>query len=73
MSLAAQIVDSGGNGRSAKVTKNGQLVTTPITYDDTAFNAMVVIDTAYNFFVPRAGNNFIITSIIDNNNLIRSI
>ncbi len=47
----------------AKVTELGQLVVAPLAYDETEFRELAVADTAYNFYVPRSGKQFIITGI----------
>lgn len=46
------------------VTKSGALVTSPIEFDETAYHKMALINTAYNFALPRAGKQFILTGFI---------
>jgi hypothetical protein len=48
----------------AKVTSAGQLVVTPISYDDVVFNELATANTAYNFFGPKSAKNFILTGIV---------
>ncbi len=62
--IKTQIEDGGGNGRVAKVTSIGQLVTAPFAYDDTVFKELAAIDTAYNFYLPKAGQQFVITGVL---------
>jgi hypothetical protein len=48
----------------AMVTKRGQLVTAPLKYNTTYFNAMTATGTAYNFITPKTGEQFVITGYI---------
>lgn len=60
MTVDAQIV----NGPNiAAVTQLGQLVVAPLAYDKTEFRELAVKDTAYNFYGPLPGKQFIITGI----------
>jgi hypothetical protein len=52
------------NGTPVKVTKSGELVVGQLEYDDTFYNEMSSTGTAYNFFVPKAGKQFIITGFL---------
>lgn len=54
----------GITGNQAKVTESGAVVVAPIAYDDTQFLELAEINTAYNFWQPRAGRQFVITNII---------
>jgi hypothetical protein len=47
----------------AKVTPLGQVVTAPLAYDETEFRELAVDDTAYNFYKPKSGQQFVITGI----------
>lgn len=49
------------NGRRARVTKAGELVVAPFTYDETEFRELAEDDTAYNFYEPKPGHQFVIT------------
>lgn len=46
-----------------KVTGTGAVVTAPFAYDETVFKELAVDNTAYNFYVPKAGAQFVITGI----------
>jgi hypothetical protein len=62
--IKTQIEDGSGKGRVAKVTPIGQLVTAPVAYDDTVFKELAVDDTAYNFWPPKPGEQFVITGVL---------
>jgi hypothetical protein len=62
--LDVQIKDGTGTKRKAKVTEFGQLVVAPVSYDESKFNTLDAVDTAYNFFIPKNGSNFIITGLM---------
>lgn len=66
MPIRVQLI--GSNGRTVEVTGNGQLVTAPLAYSDTAFQNMDVINTAYNFHEPTPGKRFVITGFIVSTN-----
>jgi len=53
-----------GKPYDAMVTKRGQLVTAPLKYNTTFFNAMTATATAYNFITPKTGQQFVITGYI---------
>jgi hypothetical protein len=57
-------IKSGNSATKAKVTSSGQLVVGPLSYDVTEFNTLDVINTAYNYFKPLAGKQFVITTIV---------
>ncbi len=61
MAIQVQIV--GKTGRVADVTALGQLVAAPVAYDDTVFKELAEPDTAYNFYKPKTGQQFVITGI----------
>jgi hypothetical protein len=46
-----------------KVTPLGQLVIAPLAYDETEFRELAELDTAYNFYKPRSGQQIVITGI----------
>ena len=46
-----------------KVTGTGAIVTSPFAYDDTKFIELAEPDTAYNFYKPKAGQQFVITGL----------
>lgn len=62
--IKAQIEDGSGNGRAAKVTSIGQLVTAPFAYDDVVFKELAEPDTAYDFYPPKAARQFVITGVL---------
>jgi len=49
------------NGIRARVTKAGELVVAPFTYDETEFRELAEDDTAYNFYEPKPKHFFVIT------------
>lgn len=50
--------------RGASVSKGGALAVGPVEDDEREFNNLNVINTAFNFYSPRANQVFIITGII---------
>ena len=60
------VIKDGGRGtrHGAIVTSLGQLVTSPVSYDQTIFKELAEPDTAYNFYRIVAGKQFVITGII---------
>ncbi len=48
----------------AQITKSGELVTAPLAFDETKYNAMNVDNTAFNFALPIAGKQFIMTGFV---------
>ena len=52
------------DGKAVVITKNGQLVTASLYYDLTKYNELAEADTAYKFYDPKAGSQFIITGIV---------
>lgn len=64
MSTPVQIVDGNGTKKKATVTNAGQLVVGPVAYNDISNRTMGTDNTAVNFFGPRAGEQFVINSII---------
>jgi len=57
------IVDGRGTKSRACVTSVGQLVVSSFAYDDTVFKELSSDDTAFNFYDPKAGEQFVITGI----------
>ena len=53
----------GETGATAKVSSLGQLVVGPLAPNLAEFNELGTIDTAFNFYKPRSGKQFIITHI----------
>lgn len=64
MSTPIQIRSSNGDGFGAVVTKNGQLVTAPVAYDQVKTISLNVDDAGFTFYAPRAGQQFVITAIL---------
>lgn len=62
MSTPVQIKD-GKSGFTARVTSLNQLVTAPFAYDEVVFKELDEPDTAYNFYKPVSGQQFVITGI----------
>lgn len=50
-------------GNTARVTRFGQLVTTPLAYSLPVTQDMDVVDTAFNFASPKEGQSIVITGI----------
>jgi len=59
-----QIQIAGRDGNRARVTPSGELVVAPIAYNETESNTLDVAGTAYNFYAPLPGKQFVISSII---------
>ena len=63
MVTPTHIIDGTGTGARACVTTNGQVVTAPYAYDDVSFMELAEANTAYNFFEPKDGKQFVITGM----------
>lgn len=64
MSTPVQIKDGRfGTGVLVGVTPIGQLVVAPYAYDETEFKELAEANTAYNFYKPKSGQQFVITGI----------
>jgi hypothetical protein len=62
--IDTKIASGDGNGKIAKVSRYGQLVTAPIDYS-LAYNATAAVaNTAYNLVGPVSGKRFVIDSIL---------
>jgi len=48
---------------AAKVTSIGQLVVAPFAYDEAKFQELDAVNTAFSFFPPIAGQQFVITGL----------
>lgn len=59
--ILTRIQDGSGGSYKACVTSNGQLVTGNLAFDETVFKELAADNTAYNFYTPKAGKQFIIT------------
>lgn len=63
MSLPVEITDGKGKNYKVKVSSIGQLIVAPVAYEETKFNELAADNTAYNFYGPKAGQQFVITGI----------
>lgn len=59
-------VKGGRKGREVEVTSSGELVTAPLHYSETVHKELAVDATAYNFYGPKPGKQFVITGLIYN-------
>ena len=64
MSTPVQIKDGTGKNSNAKVTSIGQVVTSAFDYDLVIYKELAADNTAYNFYEPKHGKQFVITGII---------
>ena len=63
MSLDVRLINGKGNKYQAKVSQAGELITSPIEYNDTYIQSMTIADQAYNFIIPIAGKRFVLTGL----------
>ena len=56
-------VEGGDSGRVATVTPDGALAVGPVSFNLIQFNELAAINTAYNFYSPLAGKQFVVTAI----------
>lgn len=66
MTLKTLIRDGRGTGNLAEISPVGELIVSGFGINTTKFNALNVANTAFNFYIPESGQNFIITAIIYN-------
>jgi hypothetical protein len=64
MSAPVRIVDGSGTTITAKVSDIGELVTSGYSYEEASNALLDVVDTAYNFFIPKPSQQFVITTIM---------
>jgi hypothetical protein len=64
MAIKTHLTDSQGTGNGARVTKYGQLVTSPLDYSTTSSNKLEVVNTAYSFVAPMQNKVIIVTDIL---------
>ena len=57
-----------GTGHLAGVSNAGELIISGFGENQSKFNAMNVSAQAFNFFIPKSDNNFVITAILTNVN-----
>ena len=58
------VIGGCADGTTANVTKSGELVVGPSSYDETEFNELAAADTAYNFYIPSPGCQFVMTGLL---------
>ena len=63
MAVDSYILDGNGRGTKGSVTSIGEIVVGVFSHDLTMFVKLEVDDTAYNFYVPRDGEQFVITGM----------
>lgn len=56
-------IEGGDSSRVATVTPDGALAVGPVSFNLIEFNEMDLINTAYNFYQPLPGKQFVITAI----------
>ncbi len=61
--IPVSVID-GKTSVPVKVTASGELVVGPLHYDETEFNELAEPDTAYNFYQPKSGQQFVITGML---------
>jgi hypothetical protein len=66
MTLKTFIRDGCGSGHLVGISHAGELIVSGFGTNQTKFNALNVANTAFNFFIPLSGQNFVITSVIYN-------
>jgi len=64
MTAGFHITDGRGAGHKSCVTAAGQIITAPFGYDETVFNTLDATGTAYHYYGPKAGFQFVITGVI---------
>lgn len=64
--MSAQFQIIGGSGSAAKVTKSGELVVAPLSYDEIANQTLDSAGVAENFFAPISQKQFVVTGIVAN-------
>lgn len=62
--IDTQLKDGQGAGTYARITTRGELAVGPLAHSTPSAQTMNSANTAVNFFSPKAGKQFIITSIV---------
>lgn len=62
--MPTEVTIVGPNGKPARTTSRGEFVVAPIAYDEVGNANMAAANTAYNLFEPRAGKQFVVTTIL---------
>jgi len=58
------VISGSGNGRSADVSVNGEMITRAFNYSTPAFQNMDQTTDAFNFQSPSVGEQFVITGVV---------
>jgi len=66
--IRVQIVDGFGDSTPVKVSPQGELLTRQLKFGEGKFQALDSTNTAFNFFVAKANQRFIITGVLLNTN-----
>ncbi len=61
MALKILLIGGDGGSHSASVTKNGELVTAPLEYDQSVYKEWGTAASGYTHFAPKTGEQFVIT------------
>ena len=56
-------IEGGNSGRVASVTSDGALAVGPVSFNLIEFNELDTTVTAYNFYSPKSGKQFVVTAI----------
>ena len=56
-------IEGGDSGRVAAVTPDGALAVGPVSFNLIQFNELAATSTAYNFYSPKSGKQFVVTAI----------
>ena len=64
--MSAQFQIIGKSGAVSGVTKSGELIVAPLSYDEIANQTLDSANVAENFFTPRSQKQFVITGIVAN-------
>lgn len=57
-------VEMFAGSQGLKASRLGQLSVAPYAYDDVVFKELAADNTAYNFFAPRVGRQFVMTGLV---------
>lgn len=64
MGINVNLLDGFGNKTPIRVSRIGQLIIAPFSYDETSFQRLDVADVAFNFYGPIQGQQFVITGLV---------
>ncbi len=64
--MSVTVLILGENGATAKVTKSGELVVAPLSYDEVQNQTLDSAGVAENFFTPISNKQFVVTGIVAN-------